>query len=186
MSEQTMGSSHGDRPMTVVAPPRPDADMDEAAEQVGLGEVAACFRAERWLFLPALLGGPVLGAVSIWQCGRVVRGLLQSESSGDVRGLFWITGLLCACAATLALVTLWRLRIHVHEHGMVVRSIDGIRAFEWSAVRSAASYESRILGERLELLEIVLAHGEVLRIVGLAETELLHRVIQRASRGQGR
>lgn len=153
-------------------------EMAEAAIAVNLGPVVGCWRARRsWLVVTGLLAVAAM-AVSIWRLGSVAGQLLGGAPGTDLTGLLWVMGLVVGVASTIAFAALALLRVHLHEHGLVVQSIDGVRAIAWEAIRSVQRRSGRLFGVPVEALELVLVHGEVLRIVGLEELPLLAALIE--------
>lgn len=162
---------------------RPSGEMDEAAEMVGLGPVLASWHARRELILGSFFAGPVLGALSLWRFAGPILDLVAGCPTPDPRRFLWGIGLLLGVVATLTLAALVRLRIHLHERGLVVRTMDGVRAFSWAAVRGVQSRGRGSFGGWIEVLQVALVHGERLRIVGLSELALLRALIEWQIRG---
>lgn len=153
-------------------------EMAEAAQAVSLGPVLGRWEASRSLLVAmGLVSVATLGA-SIWRLSLAIHWFLASAPGARRWGLVWGLGLILGVGATIAFAALALLRVHVHEHGLVVRSIDGVRALTWEAIRLVRHRSGVFFGVPVDLLELDLVHGEVIRLLALEELPLLAALVE--------
>lgn len=153
-------------------------EMAEAAEAVSLGPVVGRWEASRSLVVATGLVSIAMLGASIWRLAVAIHQLLAGAPGTSAWGLVWGMGLVAGVVATIAFAALAWARVHVHEHGLVVRALDGVRALTWEAVRAVRCRSGALLGARVDVLELDLVHGEVIRLLALEELPLLAALIE--------
>lgn len=146
------------------APRKGENALDEAAAIVGLGRVVSQFRCSRPACHRAILAGP--GALA----GAIVLlvFVLFSRPTVDPRLLVLVPVAATGLHGCIRLASLLATRLQIHEHGLVLRDLDGVRAIHFTAVRAVRGATpvrgATSVRRATEPLTLDLVHGESLAL----------------------